>query len=84
MMKAIFQAAESDSFWGSTVSALHTEALRAGYIIPANEWKELVSRAKAVFFVITTKGIIKRTKNDVVNIALMLHFGDRIPQVFHD
>lgn len=84
MMQAIFQAAESDSFWGSTVSALHTEALRAGYIIPASEWKELVSRAKAVFFVITTKGIIKRTKNDVVNIALMLHFGDRIPQVFHD
>jgi hypothetical protein len=84
MMKAIFQAAGSDSFWGVTVSEMHSIALRAGYVIPASEWKTLVSQAKAVFFVIQTKGIVRRTKNDIVNIALMLHYGDRIPQVFHD
>lgn len=82
MMEGIFKAAQNDEFWGATVSALHSIALRSGYIIPATEWENLVSTAKAVFFVIPTKEITKRTKNDVVNIALMLHYKEHIPQVF--
>ena len=84
MMKAIFQAAESDSFWGSTASALHTKALRAGYIIPAKEWKNLISLAKATFFVVKSSSVKRRTDNELVNIALMLYKNEEIKQVFHD
>ena len=84
MMEGIFKAAESDSFWGATVSALHSIALRAGYIIPANEWRYLISRAKAVFFVAKSSSIKRRTSNEIVNIALMLYKNEDIPQVFHD
>jgi hypothetical protein len=84
MMKAIFQAAESDSFWGATCEALHTKALRAGYIIPAKEWRNLLSLAKATFFVAKSSHIIKRTDNEIVNIAIMLYKNEPIKQVFHD
>lgn len=82
-MKSIFLQAGKDAFWNLTVSQMHTVALRAGYIIPTKEWDELVSQAKACFFIVKVDKVKKRTDNNIVNIAIALYKDEELPTIYN-
>jgi len=79
-MKQIFKQSQKKSFWNLSDSEMHTLALRAGVVIPEKEWNNLVSKAKAYFFVSPNeKG---PTKSSIVNIAIKIWKEESIHNCF--
>lgn len=80
-MKEIFKAAAAPSFWGISEAEAHTLALKSGVIIPASEWSNTFSHAKACYFV--SRARKRRTKNELVNLACALYLNEPLKNVFN-